>query len=364
MAKPIRVGITHGDINGIGYEVTLKAISDERIPELFTPVFFGSPQIVEKARREFNLELLPIHIVKNKGDIRDGKLNIVEIDVTHNDVEPGIPTEKSGRAAVKALDLAATALEDGDIQVLVTAPISKKAVQSDSFKFPGHTEYLQERLGKGAHALMVLFNDYLRVALVTTHLPLSKVPHAITRERVLDQIHSFEKVLRSDFTCERPKIAVLSLNPHCGDEGLLGNEENDEIVPALEDAKKEGILVFGPYSSDGFFASGSYRNFDGILAMYHDQGLAPFKALAGDTGVNFTGGLPYVRTSPDHGTAYDLAWKDKADPTSMRQAIYKAIDLYRNRVNHMAVSANPLRKARTEKGADKTVDLTKDEITE
>ena len=214
MGKPIRVGITHGDINGIGYEVALKAISDERVPELFTPVFFGSPQIVEKARREFKLELLPIHIVKNKGDIRDGKLNIVEIGVTHNDVEPGVPTEKSGMAAVKALELATAALEDGDIQVLVTAPISKKAVQSEEFRFPGHTEYLQQRLGNGAHALMILFNDYLKVALVTTHLPLSKVPETITRKRVLDQIHSFVRVLKSDFTCERPKIAVLSLNPH------------------------------------------------------------------------------------------------------------------------------------------------------
>lgn len=364
MSSPIRVGITHGDINGIGYEVVLKAVSDEKIPELFTPVFYGSPQIVEKARREFNLELLPIHIVKNQGDIRDGKLNIVEIDVTHNDVEPGIPTEKSGKAAVKALELACAALERGEIQVLVTAPISKKAVQSDEFKFPGHTEYLQERLGNGSHALMVLFNDFLKVALVTTHLPLSKVPEAITRERVFNQISSFEKVLKSDFTCERPKIAVLALNPHCGDEGLLGNEEKDEIIPALEDAKKEGILAFGPYSADGFFSTDAYRNFDGILAMYHDQGLAPFKALAGDTGVNFTGGLPFIRTSPDHGTAYDLAWKDKADPVSMRQAIYKAIDLYRNRMEHKKASSNPLRKVRTERGADKTVDLTKEEITD
>lgn len=364
MSQPIRVGITHGDINGIGYEVVLKAVSDEMIPQLFTPVFYGSPQIVEKARREFNLELPPIHIVKNRGDIRDGKLNIVEIDVTHNDVEAGVPTEISGKAAVKALELACNALDAGDIQVLVTAPISKKAVQSDDFKFPGHTEYLQARLGNGAHALMVLFNDMLKVALVTTHLPLSKVPEAITRERVLDQIRSFEKVLKSDFTCERPKIAVLALNPHCGDEGLLGNEEKDEIIPALEDAKNEGILVFGPYSADGFFATDAYRKYDGILAMYHDQGLAPFKALAGDTGVNFTGGLPYIRTSPDHGTAYDLAWKDKADPTSMRQAIYKAIDLYRNRMEHQKASANPLRKAKTERGADKTVDLTKEEITD
>lgn len=364
MSRLIRVGITQGDINGISYEVILKALSDEKIPELFTPVLYGSPQIIEKARREFGVEPLPIHIVRQEGDIRDGKLNIVETGVTHTDVEPGIPTETSGRAAVQALELAAEALERGEIDVMVTAPISKKAVQSKDFHFPGHTEYLQARLGEGEKALMVLFNDMLRVALVTTHLPLSKVPEAITKERVLSQIQSFERVLKSDFTCERPKIAVLSLNPHCGDEGLLGNEEKDEIIPAMAEAKEQGILVFGPYSADGFFAGGAYRNFDGILAMYHDQGLAPFKAIAGDTGVNFTGGLPYVRTSPDHGTAYDLAWKGKADPTSMRQAIYKAIDLYRNRLRHQQAAANPLRKARTEKAPDKTVDLTKEEITD
>lgn len=357
MTRTIRVGITHGDINGIGYEVALKAISDEMIPELFTPVFYGSPQIVEKARREFELELLPIHIVKNPGDIRDGKMNIVEVGVTHLDVEPGMPTAKSGAAAVKALDLAVEGLKNGEIDILVTAPISKKAVQSEEFKFPGHTEYLRDRLTDGSDVLMVLFNDYLKVALVTTHLPLSKVSEAITRERVLKQIRSFEKVLKGDFTCERPKIAVLSLNPHCGDEGLLGSEEIEQIIPAIEDAKNDGILVFGPYSADGFFATSAYRNFDGVLAMYHDQGLAPFKAIAEETGVNFTGGLPYVRTSPDHGTAYDLAWKGKADPTSMRQAIFKGIDLYRNRKRHAEASANPLRKARTERTQDKTIDL-------
>lgn len=363
MSKMIRVGISHGDINGIGYEVSLKALCGEKITELFTPVFFGSPQIVEKARREFNLELPPIHIVRQPGDIRDGKLNIVESGgVTHLDVEAGIPTEKSGKAAVAALENAVKALKDGVIDVLVTAPISKKAVQGDLFHFPGQTEYLQDRLGEGDQALMVLFNDYLRIALVTTHLPLSKVPEAITKDRVLFQIQSFEKVLKSDFTCERPKIAVFSLNPHCGDAGLLGKEEEQEIIPAIEEAKQQGILAFGPFSSDGFFSTGAYRNYDGILAMYHDQGLTPFKALAGDTGVNFTGGLPFIRTSPDHGTAYDVAWKDKADPTSMRQAIYKAIDLFRNRTIHLEASVNPLRKARTEKTADKTIDLSKEEL--
>lgn len=362
MSKLVRVGISHGDINGIGYEVTLKALCGEKLTDLFTPVFFGSPQIVEKARREFGLELPPIHIVKNN-DIRDGKLNIVEAGgVTHLDVEPGLPTEKSGNAAVEALEKCVEALKTGLVDVMVTAPISKKAVQRDNFRFPGQTEYLQDRLGEGDHALMVLFNDYMKVALVTTHLPISKVPAAIKKDTVLFQIKSFEKVLKSDFTCERPKIAVLSLNPHCGDSGLLGTEEETEIVPAIQEAKNEGILVFGPFSSDGFFASGAYKNYDGILAMYHDQGLAPFKALAGDTGVNFTGGLPYIRTSPDHGTAYDVAWKGLADPTSMRQAIYSAIDLYRNRIRHAEASAHPLRKARQEKTVDKTIDLSKEEL--
>lgn len=363
MSKLLKVGITHGDINGVSYEVILKALADEKIPELFTPVLFGSPQIVEKARREFGMDILPIHIVKRGAEIRDGKLNIIEIPVTHNDVTPGISTEVSGRAAVQALEKAVEALREGVIDVLVTAPISKKAVQGNEFRFPGHTEFLAERLGEGNGALMILFDDYLKVALVTTHLPLSKVPHEITREKVAKKIRLFESVLRRDFTVERPKIAVLSLNPHCGDEGLLGNEEIDHILPAIEDMKKEGILAFGPYSADGFFATGAYRNFDGVLAMYHDQGLAPFKALAREEGVNFTAGLPFIRTSPDHGTAYDRAWKGEADPTSMRQAIYKACDIWRNRRNYLNASANPLKKARQEKTADKTIDLSADEET-
>lgn len=362
MSKLIKVGITHGDINGIGYEVTMKALADEKMLELFTPVFFGSPQIIEKCRRDFNLELPAIHIVRNRGDIHDGKLNVIEIPVTHHDVNPGRPTVISGQAAVNALELAVQSLKENEIDVVVTAPISKKAVQSPDFRFPGQTEFFQERLGNENDALMVLFDDYLKVALVTTHLPLSNVSEAITKESVFDKIKTFHEVLRRDFMINGPKIAVLSLNPHCGDEGLLGNEEQDMIIPAIEEAKKLNILAFGPYSADGFFASGDYKNFDGILAMYHDQGLAPFKALASDNGVNFTAGLPYVRTSPDHGTAYDKAWKGEADPNSMRQAIYKAIDLYRNREIFLEASANPLKKARQEKTVDKTIDLSKDEL--
>lgn len=361
--KILRVGITHGDYNGIGYEVILKALADETIPELFTPVVFAAPRLIDKAAKDFGLELPPMRVIKNEADAETGKINIVDINVAETPLTPGIPSKQSGEAAVKALEMAVEALQRGDIDVLVTAPICKTAVQSDEFKFPGHTEFLADRLGKeGDRALMVLFDDDLRVALATTHLPISEVSAAITSDRVADAIRDYERVLKQDFGIERPKIAVLSLNPHCGDNGLLGNEEQTAIIPAIDSVREDKILAFGPYAADGFFATGAWRNFDGVLAMYHDQGLAPFKALARQNGVNFTAGLEYVRTSPDHGTAYDLAWKGEADPTSMREAIYKAIDIRRTRDRHLRASRNPLRKARLERTADKTIDLTKEEV--
>ena len=376
MAKNIRVGITHGDYNGVGYEIIVKALADEKIPEIFTPVVFASQYLFEKARREYGADLPGVEYIKNISQVRDGKINVVDLRLGELPFSPGEPTKESGMAAVAALEAAVEALRDGMIDVVVTAPISKAAVQSESFSFPGHTEYLEaksnpeketeeETAGEESSqykAQMILFDDYLRVALVTTHLPVSEISGAVTKERVLDSIERLDKALRSDFGCERPKIAVLSLNPHCGDNGLLGSEEQEKIVPAIDEAEEKGILAFGPYAADGFFATHAYRNFDGVLAMYHDQGLAPFKALAGEHGVNFTAGLPFVRTSPDHGTAYDIAWKGEADPTSMREAIYKAIDLRRNRDRYRRASANPLRKARVEKAQDKTVDLTKETL--
>lgn len=374
----MRVGITHGDYNGVGYEVIVKALGDEKITELFTPVVFGSQKLFEKARKDFFPEMQGVEYIKNISQIKDGKVNVVELTSSELPFTPGIPSKDSGAAAVEALEMAVEAIKDGIIDVIVTAPICKTAVQSELFHFPGHTEYLeaksnesageateetQEDEKRGHRSQMILFDDFIRVALVTTHLPVSEIASAITKERVVDSIERLDKVLRSDFGCERPKIAVLSLNPHCGDNGLLGNDENEKIIPAIEAAEENGILAFGPYAADGFFATGAYRNFDGVLAMYHDQGLAPFKALAGEHGVNFTAGLPFVRTSPDHGTAFDIAWKGVADPTSMREAIYKAIDLRRNRERYLRASHNPLRKARIEKGGqDKTVDLTKDTL--
>jgi len=367
MKKNIRVGITHGDYNGVGYEIILKALADEKIPELFTPVVFCVPRLFEKARKDMGIEgLPPVETVKNPSAASAGKINLVDLRISDTPLTPGLPSKESGEAAVVALESAVEALRAGDIDVLVTAPICKTAVQGENFSFPGHTEYLENRLGGESgefKAQMILFDDHIRVALVTTHLPISEVAQAITKEKVIDSVERLDKVLRSDFGVERPKIAVLSLNPHCGDNGLLGNEEQEQIIPALDEINEKGILAFGPYSADGFFAVSAYRHFDGIVSMYHDQGLAPFKALAGEKGVNFTAGLPFVRTSPDHGTAYDIAWKGMADPTSMREAIYKAIDICRNRERYLEASANPLRKARIEKGGqDKTVDLTKDTL--
>lgn len=361
MARPIRVGISHGDINGISYEIILKALADERIEELCTPVVFGSSRLVTFFRKALGLEDFYFHATNSADDIRDGEINIVNITPDELKVESGQPTAESGRVAFMALERATEALAAGKIDVLVTAPINKSTIQSDQFSFPGHTEYLQAKAADGSEALMVLFDDYVRVALVTTHLPMSEIARSIDKEKIMRKLKAFDSSLRCDFGIERPKIAVLSLNPHCGDNGMLGAEEKEIIAPAIEESLDNGVLAFGPYAADGFFGNGAYRNFDGVLAMYHDQGLAPFKALAGNHGVNFTAGLPFVRTSPDHGTGYDIAGKFKADPTSMREAIYKAIDIKRHRDNYLSASANPLRKQYEARGADKSVDLTADD---
>lgn len=349
MSRPIRVGITHGDINGVGYEVIIKALAHESVIELCTPVIFGFHYLAEKCRRQLGIEEIRLVKAPSAGAAQDGRISVVEVAPEVPELQPGEPTEASGKAAVAALEMAVEALKNGDIDVLVTAPISKEAVQSDEFRFPGHTEFLEAAIGEGRKARMILFDDYVRVALVSTHLPVAKVAQAVTKESVGEAIASLNLSLRQDFGIERPKIAVLSLNPHAGDGGLLGSEEKEIIEPVITAARERGVLTFGPFAADGFFGLGDYRKFDGIVAMYHDQGLAPFKTLAGERGVNFTAGLPYVRTSPDHGTAYPIAWKGVADETSMREAIYKAIDIYRKRALFSEASANPLRKYINEK---------------
>lgn len=343
MNNPIRVGITQGDFNGIGPEIILGALCAPAITDLFTPVVFADWNILESARRLIEAELPPMHRIQKASDALPGKLNIVDLRLSNPKITPGSPSPESGAAAVAALERAVEAVRDNHIDVIVTAPISKEAVQSENFRFSGHTEYLNDRAGEEYRAQMILFDDLIKVALVTTHLPLADIPAAITSERVYEAVTGFARTLREDFGIERPKIAVLSLNPHCGDGGLLGNEEKDVIAPVIDKCIQDGTLAFGPFAADGFFGTGAYRSFDGVLAMYHDQGLAPFKALAREHGVNFTAGLPFVRTSPDHGTAFDIAWTGKADPTSMREAIYKSIDIFRARNRYKEASANPLR---------------------
>ena len=281
------------------------------------------------------------------------EINIINVVGEDCKLEPGQPTPNGGKAALTALERAVSDLRDGLIDVLVTAPINKKTIHSDDFNFPGHTEYLQDRLGEGHQAMMIMCAEGLRVALVTIHEPISNVAGSITSKGITDKLVAFNRSLVEDFGIHGPRIAVLSLNPHAGDGGIIGSEETEIIAPAIEEAMKRKVLAFGPYAPDGFFGSGNYAKFDGVLAMYHDQGLTPFKVLAGERGVNFTAGLPYVRTSPDHGTAYDIVGQGKADEQSMREAIYSAIDIYRNRRREAAATANPLRRQSYDKGNDK-----------
>ena len=339
----ICVGITHGDINGVGYEVILKIFSEPTMLELCTPVIYGSPKVATYHRKAMELTTNFVTIQDAK-EMVDGRLNLVDCIVDEVKIDFGQPTEESGKAALLALEKAMADYKKGLFDVLVTAPINKSAIQSDAFRFPGHTEYIQARVGEGQEALMILMNDVMRIALVTTHLPIRDIASAITKEAIMNKIRIFYETLRKDFNVSKPRIAVLALNPHAGDNGLLGSEEQDIIIPAMQEMEAEGIMCFGPYAADGFFGNKTYEYFDGVLAMYHDQGLAPFKALAMESGVNYTAGLPIVRTSPDHGTAYDIAGQGKADEASMRQAIYTALDIYRNRQRYEEAYANPLQK--------------------
>ncbi|MBF0578041.1 4-hydroxythreonine-4-phosphate dehydrogenase PdxA [Dysgonomonas sp. GY617] len=358
----IKVGITHGDINGIGYEVILKTFGDLRIAELCIPVIYGSTKVAAYHRKALELPPVTFNLIQEANEAEVNKVNVINCIPDDIKVELGKSTKAAGDASLSALERATADLAAGLIDVLVTAPINKDNIQQDAFHFPGHTEYLEQKFGQDASkSLMILAKDDLRVALVTGHLPLGKVAENITKDKVKETIGIFNKSLLRDFNIDKPRIAVLSLNPHAGENGLLGTEENDIIIPALREMEESGVLCFGPYAADGFFGSGQFKSFDGILAMYHDQGLAPFKTLAMEEGVNFTAGLPIVRTSPAHGTAYNIAGKNEASEDSFRQAIYLAIDTRRNRIEYDKAHANPLRKMYYEKGGDNEVlDLTKE----
>ncbi len=349
--RKIRVAITQGDTNGVGYEVIFKAFADPTILELCTPIIYGSPKIAAYHRKALNIDT-NFSIINNADEARDGRVNLLNCFDDEVKVELGLPSTEAGSAALKALDRAMTDFRSGLYDVLVTAPINKATIQSPGFHFPGHTEYIETSVGDGQKALMILMNETLRVALVTTHLPIKDVAKAITKEGIIEKTTIFHTALKRDFRISNPRIAVLALNPHAGDDGLLGQEEKEIISPAIEELAGKGIQAFGPYPADGFFGSGAYDHFDGVLAMYHDQGLAPFKTIALESGVNYTAGLPIVRTSPDHGTAYDIAGQGKADENSMRQAIYTAIDVFRNRQNYDEPLKNPLPKLFHEKRED------------
>ncbi len=358
----IRVGITHGDINGIGYEVILKMLEDSRILELCTPVVYGSAKIAAHYRKLLGMGNIPFNQVDDASDITPGANNIVNVVGEDVKVDVGQSTEVAGQAAFVALERAVADLAEGKIDVLVTAPINKHNIQSPLFSFPGHTEYLESAAGDGSKALMILCNDTLRVALVTCHMPITEIAAHIDVDTIVGKLKLFNHSLIQDFGLDHPRIAVLSLNPHAGENGLLGKEETEIIDPAIAAAQEAGICCFGPYAPDGFFGSGQYTKFDGVLAMYHDQGLTPFKTLAMDSGVNFTAGLPIVRTSPDHGTGYDIAGTGVASEESLRAALYRAIDVYRNRAGYKEMKRNPLRRQYFDKSKDNVVlDLTKDE---
>ena len=342
-----KIGITQGDTNGIGWEIILKALADPRMTELFTPVVYGSPKAAAYYRNTVaEIEAFSFNPVASAAEARRGKANLVACGETA-DIAPGKPTPEAGRAAVEALCAAMRDLKAGHLDALVTAPFDKGTVQADDFRYTGHTEYLAAELE--GEAMMILCSDVLRVGLVTKHIPVSEIARNITKERIVRDLDTLRRALIEDFGIVEPRIAVMALNPHAGDGGLLGREEQEIIRPAIVEAFSKGVLAFGPFAADGLFAGGGYAKYDGILAMYHDQGLAPFKSLSPD-GVNFTAGLSAVRTSPDHGTAFDIAGKDKADPQSMRNAIYAAIDIAEHRRAWAEWTRNPLQRAERDRG--------------
>ena len=347
MIKPeieniIKVGITQGDINGIGYEVIIKTLSNPRILELCTPIVYGSSKVASYHRKTLDVPEFNLNLVRSAEFAVHKRSNIINVYEKEVKIELGTSTETAGQLSLLSLEAATEDLKNKHIDVLVTAPINKKNVQSPTFKFPGHTEFLANKFNVNDY-LMLMVSDNIRVGVITGHIPLKEISSNINVNLILSKLRILNESLTKDFRIRKPRIAVLGLNPHSGDGGVLGTEEQEVIIPALNKAKEENIFAFGPYAADGFFGSSSFANFDAILAMYHDQGLIPFKTLSFDSGVNYTAGLPVIRTSPAHGTAYELAGKNQASPDSFREALYLALDIYRNRKMHEQLTANPLK---------------------
>lgn len=339
-SKKIIVGISIGDFNGIGIEIALKTFLDKRMLDFCTPVIFGSTKLITAYKKSLDINV-PFNGIKRIDNIIHGKLNIINLWNEDVPINLGKPTEQSGKFAFQSLQAATKSLSEGTIDVLVTAPINKDNIQSEDFKFPGHTEYLESNLE--GESLMILMADKLRIGLITGHIPVSQVSEAITPEVINKKVDILHRTLVQDFAISKPKIAILGLNPHCGDHGVIGNEDDEIVRPTIANIQKKGMLVYGPYAADSFFGSENYKNFDAILAMYHDQGLAPFKTLSFGEGVNYTAGLNKIRTSPDHGTAYELAGKKLASISSFKEAVFSGIQIFRTREEYKSLTENILK---------------------
>ena len=350
MSKRLKIGITQGDTNGVGWEIILKIFADNRLQEMFTPVVYGSSAAAAfYQKRLSDMEPVKFVVVESAERAQHSRVNLVECGKKELQVTPGKPSKAGGEAAAAALRKAIEELKEGAIDALVTAPIDKEMIQSEEFTYTGHTEFLAKELD--GEPLMIMTSELMRVGLATIHVPVAEVANHLSKELIVERINQINSSMREDFGIVRPKVAVLALNPHAGDGGLLGKEEEEIIKPAIVEAYEAGVLAFGPFAADGFFASGSFKHYDAILAMYHDQGLAPFKTLT-PNGVNFTASLAEVRTSPDHGVAYDIAGKGMADEQSMRNAIYEAMDIVRRRREWEEWNARPLEHFEREKGRD------------
>ena len=339
----VRVGISIGDFNGIGPEIIMKALKDKTITDFFTPIIFGSGRLFTYQKNIFKLNH-NFNYITETSQAQSDKINMVNLWKDNVNVDLGKPTEESTKMAIDSLEAATMALMNGEIDVLVTAPINKEEMMKNGFAHAGHTGYLEEKFGK--KGLMFLVTDDLKVAVSTHHIPIVQVAENISKEKIKKQIKILNQCLIEDFQIERPKIAVLGLNPHAGDGGAIGNEEIEIIEPAIRELFENGILAFGPFPADSFFQPNKYKNYDAVLAMYHDQGLAPFKTLAYEEGVNFTAGLPFIRTSPDHGVAYDIAGKNIADEQSFSEAIFMAIKIFKNRLEYNDLMNNRMRPRR------------------
>ena len=343
MTRKIVIGITQGDTNGIGYEVIIKALSDARILEICIPVVYGSSKFFGMYRKDIpETENINTNVISSAKDAHPKRVNIVNCLPDNLQIEPGQTTADGAKAAILSLEKAVEEIKAGHLDAIVTAPFNKYLVNEETFKYAGHTEYLVSQFG-AEDGLMFLCSDQMRVGVATGHIALSKVSQALNPELIVSKLKIMNDSLMKDFNIVKPKLAVLGLNPHSGDKGMMGDEEMNVITPAIKMAQEQGILAYGPYPPDGFFGVNMQYKFDAVLSMYHDQGLIPFKSLAFDSGVNFTAGLPIVRTSPDHGTAFDLAGQNKANPQSMISSIYLAVDVVRNREKYAQMRANPLK---------------------